>query len=89
MTNQIEYYTPRDWMTPAEAAAYWRVSISTIYAWAKEDRIPFIQYGGKGGAIRIPFTAFDPAFQFPKDDPRRGSKERRLPGKIPGWISPF
>lgn len=89
MTNQFEYYSPRDWMTPKEAAAYWRLSESTIYAWIKENRIPFLRYGGKGGAIRIPYQAFDPAFLFPKDDPRRGSNEPRLPGKIPSWLNRF
>jgi excisionase family DNA binding protein len=88
MQNENLNYNPHDWMTIKEAAKYWRLSESTIYAWVHENRIPFMQPAGKGGAIRIPFHAFNPEYQFPIDDSRRGRAER-LPGKIPDWMTSY
>jgi hypothetical protein len=53
----------------------------------KEGRIPYRRFSGKGGAIRIPFSAFDPSYLTPKDDPRKGLFDR-LPGKAPSWMRP-
>lgn len=88
MQNESLNYSPRDWMTIKELAVYWRISESTVYAWVHENRIPFKQPAGKGGAIRIPFHAFKPDYLFPNDDPRRGRTER-LPGKIPDWMNGY
>lgn len=88
MQNESLNYSPRDWMTIKELAIYWRISESTVYAWVHENRIPFKQPAGKGGAIRIPFHAFKPDYLFPNDDPRRGRTER-LPGKIPDWMNGY
>lgn len=88
MQNESLNYSPRDWMTIKELAIYWRISESTVYAWVHENRIPFKQPAGKGGAIRIPFHAFKPDYLFPNDDPRRGRTER-LPGKISDWMNGY
>ena len=88
MQNESLNYSPRDWMTIKELAVYGRISESTVYAWVHENRIPFKQPAGKGGAIRIPFHAFKPDYLFPNDDPRRGRTER-LPGKIPDWMNGY
>ncbi|MBM4096494.1 MAG: helix-turn-helix domain-containing protein [Planctomycetes bacterium] len=88
MNYQSLDYDSHDRMTPKEVAQYWRLSESTIYAWIREERIPFKQPAGKGGAIRIPFHAFKPDYLFPNDDPRRG-RTKRLPGKIPDWMNGY
>ena len=87
MKNTPCNFSPDDWMTPKEVAAYWRLSVDTIYGWVHEGRIPYRRFSGKGGAIRIPFSAFDPSYLTPKDDPRKGLFDR-LPGKAPSWMRP-
>ena len=40
-----------DLMTAAEVAAWFRVGVSTVYAWASSSRIPFFKFGG---IVRFP-----------------------------------
>jgi excisionase family DNA binding protein len=52
----------REYLTVAEAAALWRVSVPTIYRRCADGSIPHIRVGGGDGPIRIPAEAFeDPA----------------------------
>ena len=61
----------RDYLTVAEAAALWRVSVPTIYRRCADGRLPHIRFGGEDGPIRIPASAIqDPA-------------ERRAPEPVP------
>jgi len=40
-----------DFMTAAEVAAWFRVALSTVYAWASSGRIPFLKFNG---IVRFP-----------------------------------
>lgn len=40
-----------DFMTAAEVAAWFRVGVSTVYAWASSERIPFLRFNG---IVRFP-----------------------------------
>ena len=35
-----------DFMTAAEVAAWFRIGVSTVYAWASSERIPFLRFNG-------------------------------------------
>jgi excisionase family DNA binding protein len=61
----------REYLTVAEAAALWRVSVPTIYRRCAAGSVPHIRVGGGDGPIRILAEAFeDPA-------------ERRVPDLLP------
>ena len=47
----------RTYLTVAEAAALWRVSVPTIYRHVAAGRVPHIRVGGRDGPIRIPASA--------------------------------
>ena len=40
-----------DFMTAAEVAAWFQVGVSTVYAWASSERIPFLRFNG---IVRFP-----------------------------------
>ena len=40
-----------DFMTAAEVAAWFRIGVSTVYAWASSERIPFLKFNG---VVRFP-----------------------------------
>ena len=42
----------REYLTVAEAAALWRVSVPTIYRRCADGRLPHIRFGGEDGLIR-------------------------------------
>ena len=78
----------RTYLTVAEAAVLWRVSVPTVYRHVAAGRVPHIRVGGKDGPIRIPASAvidvsddgspaggsFEPA-QSPSE--RRGTQTMR------------
>jgi excisionase family DNA binding protein len=49
----------REYLTVAEAAALWRVSVPTIYRRCADGSIPHIRVGGGDGPIRILAEAFE------------------------------
>jgi excisionase family DNA binding protein len=51
MTLTVE----RTYLTVAEVAALWRVSVPSVYRWVADGRVPAIRVGG--GPIRIPASA--------------------------------
>jgi excisionase family DNA binding protein len=53
MTLTVE----REYLTVAEVAALWRVSVPTIYRHVAASRVPHIRVGGRDGPIRIPASA--------------------------------
>jgi excisionase family DNA binding protein len=53
MTLTVE----REYLTVAEVAALWRVSVPTIYRHVAAGRVPHIRVGGRDGPIRIPASA--------------------------------
>ena len=75
---------PREFLTPAEAAAIWRVSVPTVYRHVAAGDIPHIRVGGCDGPIRIPAELFDspPSEAEPAErrDPSGKVDSRRLAG---------
>jgi excisionase family DNA binding protein len=49
----------REFLTVAEAAALWRVSVPTVYRRVAAGGIPHVRVGGPDGPIRIPASAFE------------------------------
>jgi excisionase family DNA binding protein len=69
----------REYLTVAEAAAIWRISVPTVYRRCAAGSIPHIRVGGGDGPIRIPASAFEAS-------PSLGERpvERRAPS--PGAV---
>jgi excisionase family DNA binding protein len=49
----------REYLTAAEAAVLWRVSVPTVYRRCADGSIPHIRVGGGDGPIRIPARVFE------------------------------
>jgi excisionase family DNA binding protein len=83
--DHYETNDPAKYLTPANAAVRFGLSLSTIYAWKREGRISFSQPGGPCGKILIPVDAIQRLLRVPSDDPRFGSGVR-LSGPAPKWM---
>jgi excisionase family DNA binding protein len=72
----------REFLTPEEVAAVWRVSVATIYRRCADGRVPHIRVGGGNGPLRIPASAVVPDQTSPQlGDSPHGAPRTLLGGQ--------